>query len=513
MKDYLFHFIYLFRHRMKNFHTEEKKKTCWIFGLNHGINDQKSLNILVQELLDCINNNNSASLKNEKNPKNKTENEKHENNDEKSSENDETKTQRTESDDSILKFGPDCLPFPPALEVAVTPSVSIWKILQWAVPQMFYIPPKEASFVPTKLLENYKEDPVLYANYGCAEKRKTFIECFKLTKKETRELIEVCRFNRVTVTSALSAAMLSLTSSFIQNGTTDDGREEDLKTMYLKIQVPVDTRPFGDPFALEFQEDVVVIGDGDVNEEEKREKQDVVIPIGNPDFPSVIHSDNNHSSDVDKDKTDWTRGAVMCAIGSVDYIISVPVKTVQHAREIYNELRSLDNNSNYVENAMHGETETDLDKNPEFWVLAKECRLLMKGLVENNLGEHLLYSEFMLKQANLEDTIAADAANPLTMGRSCHCSVSNVGIAKIKTLGTSSDLDDNDSIVPPILKLRDAYFTSGSAFNGFFCTVYSMTVEDSLCLCLNFTSPVSSREEGLFFKDCFLAMLREQIIQ
>lgn len=505
---------------MKNFHTEEKKKTCWIFASNHGINDQKSLNILVQELLDCVNNNPAPSktekMKNEKENENKMKMKNETpHDDEKTSENDETKTQKTESDDSELKYGPDCLPFPPALEVAVTPSVSIWKILQWAVPQMFYIPPREANFVPTKLLENYKEDPVLYANYGCAQERKTFIECFKLTKKETKELIEVCRFNRVTVTSALSAAVLSLSSSFLQNGTGDDGREEELKALYLKIQLPVDTRPYGEPFAMEFQEDVVVISDGHQEEkEEKQEKQEKHADIftGSFDFPSVIHSDNNGNI-VDKDKTDWTRGAVMCAVGSIDYIVAVPVKAVLHAREIYNQLRSPDLSINRVEIAMSGEAVEDLDKNPEFWVLAKECRAHTKALVENNLGEHLLYTEFMLKQANLEDTIAAEAANPLTMGRTYHCSVSNVGIAKIKSVNSTNDLDDDDSVVPPILKLRDAYFTSGSAFNGFYCTVYSMTVEDSLCLCLNFTSPVSSREEGLFFKDCFLAMLREQIIK
>jgi hypothetical protein len=561
------------------------------------------------------------------------------------------------------------LSFPPSMEVALSTDITVTKLFRWALPQIFSGPLKEASYVPSKLIQNYRDDPIKYKHYTDPNKRQSMIECLRLSKEETDALVSVCRSHDVTVTSALSAAMLSISSLFLQNGTVEGGKREELKTQNMKVLMPVCSRKYGVPYETRHQDSVdtalteesattietgvrkctadsdlicsslssiapdsscdtshynssfsssvssiVLRADSCVTSSKNNDsfsssvssidrtdscvasskgtnvffsnvssidrgdscvKSSKSIHVFSKNLSSSDHSDScvtskdnssfsssvsslvrgeskknfslgrgesssgakvrksfkstscsvsrvsssrsvsranssssvsraNSSSSVSRANSctinskgysnDWTRGAIVCAAGCIDFVVTVPVSTVIHARDVCESIES----DTVVQT-----------KNPEFWSLAMECRIPAKEKVEKSLAENLLFFEFLMKQIRLVDILNAESSNPNTMGRFSHCGVSNVGVADLASAVRSGRLGVKGAESTPDLVLKDAYFASGNAYFGFYATMYSMTVDDRLSLTLVFTSPLTSPEDAILFKACLLSTLRE----
>jgi hypothetical protein len=555
------------------------------------------------------------------------------------------------------------LSFPPSMEVALSTDITVTKLFRWALPQIFSGPLKEASYVPSKLIQNYRDDPIKYKHYTDPNKRQSTIQCLRLSKEETDALVSVCRSHNVTVTSALSAAMLSISSLFLQNGNVEGGKREELKTQNMKVLMPVCTRKYGAPYETKHQDSVdtalteesatTIIDSGvrksmvdsdlicsslssiapdsscdtsHYNSSFSSSVSSIVlradscvtsgkisdsfsssvssidrtdscvasskgnnvffsnvssidrgdscvasgkgIDVFSSNLSSIDHSDScvtskansgfsssvsslvrgeskknlglgrgescsggkvrkafttascsvsranssrsvsraNSSSSISRANSctmnakghgnDWTRGAVVCAAGCIDFVVSVPVSTVIHARNVCE--------------AIESDTVVQT-KNPEFWSLAMECRIPAKEKVEKCLAENLLFFEFLMKQIRLVDILNAESSNPNTMGRFSHCGVSNVGVADLASAVRSGRLGVKGAESTPDLVLKDAYFASGNAYFGFYATMYAMTVDDRLSMTLVFTSPLTSPEDAILFKGCLLSILRELV--
>lgn len=560
------------------------------------------------------------------------------------------------------------LSFPPSMEVALSTDITVTKLFRWALPQIFSGPLKEASYVPSKLIQNYKDDPIKYKHYTDPNKRQSMIECLRLSKEETDALVSVCRSHDVTVTSALSAAMLSISSLFLQNGTVEGGKREELKTQNMKVLMPVCSRKYGAPYGTRHQDSVdtalteestvttmetnarMVAGESDLicsslsspaagnscntshyNSSFSSSVSSIVLRAdscvassknndsfscsvssmdrtdscvasskgNNVFFSNVSSIDRDDScvasgkginvfesnmSSIDRDDScvtskgnssfsssvsslvrgesgrgkktlgrgesysnakakkvflnsscsvshpnscavsransctvsransctvsrtnsctmtapavsnDWTRGAIVCAAGCIDFVVSVPVSTVIHAKEVCD--------------SIEGDAVVK-SKNPEFWSLAKECRVHAKEKVEKSLAENLLFFEFLMKQIRLVDILNAESCNPSAMGRFSHCGVSNVGVADLASAVRLGRLGVKGAESTPDLVLKDAYFASGNAYFGFYVTLYAMTVDDRLSMTITFTNPLTSPEDAVLFKSCLLAVLRE----
>ena len=216
------------------------KRSAWVFCFNHGCDDQQSVNIIVNEILDHI---------------------------------------YSHANSVVGQAGRKSYPFPKSVEDAVAPAFLSWKTLKWAVFQLAN-QAANADVLPQKVLQNYKSDPVKYTEvYANPDNRRTFLEYFTLSREETAALRVVCRSNKVTITNALSACILSLTSEFFQSGFSGTGNT-DLKNKDLRFLLSVGLRPFG---------------------------------VKN-------HLDNDRKNMM----PDWTQGTVACASGAVDFVVSVP---------------------------------------------------------------------------------------------------------------------------------------------------------------------------------------------
>lgn len=540
--------------RIKNWYTASKKKTIWMFCFNHGMNDQKSINLLVTELMNFVHSYPHSS---------------------KVMENQCFNGQKAQ-ENKVLSF-------PPSMEVALSTDISVAKLFRWALPQIFSSPLKEASYVPSRLAQNYKEDPAKYAHFKDPSKRLCMIECLRLSKEETSALVRVCRSNDVTVTSALCAAMLSIASLFLQNGIVDGDKREELRTQNMKVLLPVCSRKYGLPYGTRHQDSVdsarteesmtttfesagkhtsdhicsdasSVAPDSSCNTSQYNSSFSTSVSSivrgesctvkGNNIFSSNVSSmDREDSCSTSKNNSmfsssvssivrgdscsstkgkksfsssvssmsrgnssgqvtsacstsDWTRGVIVCAAGCVDFVVPVPVSTVIHARNICEAI----------------EHDTVLkSENPEFWSLAKDCRMHSKDKVEKTLAENLLFFEFLMKQIKLVDILNGESENPSTMGRFSHCGVSNVGVADLANAVRSGRLGGKGEEGTPGLVLKDAYFASGNAYFGFFVTLYAMTVDDQMSLTLAFTSPLMSSQDAILFKTCLLSVLRELV--
>jgi hypothetical protein len=449
---------------MKVVLSDSMERMSWHFSVNHGINDQKSTIALVSELIGFINTHTQALNHPALHMRSSTENT------EESKEDPDLCDGSVEhtagrQDRAVDTVRDEALPV--SLETALTHNLSYWKMIKWAMQCAFTKPLVEAASVPAKLNRNYREDPVKYAHYGVSEERRSFMVNFKLSEEETNALVRVCRANSVTVTSALNAANLSVTSLFLQMG------NEDLVTQNLKTYVTVDTRPYGSNPYKKVQDPVdnSKCPDGDVN-----------VPV------------------------DWTGGQVTCASHCVDFAVPVPVSTVIHAKEIYDFESNQDSNKQPVEN-----------KNPEFWFLAKQCRAMTKDKVKNELDVGVFFFEFLIDEIALLSIIDAPGAinDPLKMGRDSPCGVSNVGVTDFKGLDSGSRPGNVSGSGPGIhqgVSVKEAYFGSGGGRAGSYSFLSSQTVGGCLNNSLHFAAPLTTKEEAILFKKCFVSVLRELII-
>lgn len=412
---------------MKNFISDSpKKKSAWCFSFNHGSDDQQSINIVVKDLLEYIYSFPESDFV-------------------------------ADSRDQIISS----LPFPKSVEDAIAPEFLSLSTLKWSLFQLRN-QLMNADMLPTII----KKNPQIYSEkYANPDNRSTFLEYFTLTKDETKALRIACRAHGVTITNALSAAILSLTSSFYQN----DDQNMDIKTKKLRFLLSVGLRPFG---ATNPRNEVPsVLTTIPVNDEKIKSGRVSPLQIGSED---------------------WTQGTVACASGAVDFVVSVPSSTAIQARE----MSERDNN---VENIY------DDNASESLWKLAEECRDMAKDIIEVNryVPESVRLFGFGMKYANILTIVDMEAKNPGTMGRGYSCGVSNVGLVNLPS-PPSVSIRNSDSCI----RINSAYYGTSHARNGVYCLLSSITVGETFCGCLQFTSPFISKDEAKRFKNGLIAMLR-----
>lgn len=173
--------------KLTNVISTEDGRGAWVLCVNHGTDDQQSLNILLKDLIKSY-----------------------------------------EEIQAGLGGALIPLPFPPCVEEAVAPGPPSIRTLCWAIYQL-YNALRGPAMVPFQV--NREKDP---------SKRSTYIEPFTLSPTVVESLRKKCAAKGVTITSALSAAMLCVTAAAIQN---EPNRQ--LDDILLRFLLSVDLRPFG----------------------------------------------------------------------------------------------------------------------------------------------------------------------------------------------------------------------------------------------------------------------------
>lgn len=219
--------------------STSEERSCWVFCFNHGTNDQKATNLMVTELLDVISSN--APFKG-LNPSNAVisklitdhikftngRKETHVENHLETSNKVEMEMTTNAFKNIDNKPKTDWTsPFPRSLESALHCGMSLDSLGEWEKLQSQDYYENEASRVPDKIRQNYAKHPDIFAHYENPLTRKAFVDLIQLSEEDTARLMLKCRLKGVTVTSVLSAAVLLVTSVFLQN--KGDGKEEEEK--------------------------------------------------------------------------------------------------------------------------------------------------------------------------------------------------------------------------------------------------------------------------------------------
>eukprot|EP01038_Epipyxis_sp_PR26KG_P010295 gene10295-13840_t len=380
--------------RLTNVVCNETKKSAWVFCVNHGIDDQQSINILVNDIL--INHSidrSNASINNKP------------------------------------------LKFPDSIETVVAPEWLGIRTMLWAVYQIC----NSLSFaaMKPKIIKNINNS---IAN---PNKRKTFCKFFKLSTDDTKQLIKLSKLNKVTVTNVLSAAMLLITNLAIQNDVSpNQSNYEDIKLRFL---LSVGLRPFASP---------------------------------------------NYIDQYSTVKSDFTDGSVACTGGAVDYIISQSsfvLKTLNNWFTLIDE--SKDSNDLDVE-------EFDLFKNM-FWTLATETKHQADFIINKCqfVPESVRLFSFGMKTVDILQAVEIDARNKDSYGRGFSCGVSNVGVVPFHSKRDKA------------IEIIESYYATSHSRNGVLCQLSTMSINENLFGCLQFTNPIISDVEGEAFKNNLLKLL------
>lgn len=181
--------------KMEHIITEDYQKSAWVFCMNHGIDDQQSVNIVVQDILLFLSSDHDAV------------------------------TPKTSLD------------FPASIEEAVSPEAPGLNTLIWGAFQLgnLLAGPVQLPFtVKARAGESYFRNP---------EGRTTVLRTFTLRQPEVAALRTACRSRKLTLTHALAAAMLYATSMAVTDA--GSGPLPSMDVIKLRFLLSVGLRPFG----------------------------------------------------------------------------------------------------------------------------------------------------------------------------------------------------------------------------------------------------------------------------
>ena len=183
--------------RLTNIHNKDGGESAWIFAFNHGIDDQQSVNILTQDLLDFVSGN-----------------------------------------------GPtDALPLPPNVESAICPGPPNPLTLLWSIYQL-YNSLRMPTVVPRRINEGLKSEADKYSNYADPDLRETICEVMMLSEEATARLRQRSKEEGVTVTNTLAAAMLVINAMLVLE-TDDPSSATPTEDVTLRFLLSVGLRPYG----------------------------------------------------------------------------------------------------------------------------------------------------------------------------------------------------------------------------------------------------------------------------
>ena len=173
-------------------HVVSPSESAFVFSMNHGIDDQASVNIIMEDILRFYS--------------------------------------------SEARVVPKA--FPPPIERAVAGDATLTiQTLMWAAFQSL-----NSLLLPSMLPDSVARiKGPSRAAMAQPEVRKTFCEFVVLSKDETSQLVALCKANKLTVTNLLSALMLISTSNLIQDVAVGAQR----RSLNLRFLLSVGLRGFG----------------------------------------------------------------------------------------------------------------------------------------------------------------------------------------------------------------------------------------------------------------------------
>jgi len=173
--------------------------------------------------------------------------------------------------------------------------------------------------------------------------------------------------------------------------------------------------------------------------------------------------------------SDWAKGTVACAAGAVDFVVPVSA-SVALKGDVTRPLTSTSTSTS------------------EMWQLAKQCGEKASYIIEQQgwVPESVRLFGFGMQYADILRVVEMEAKNAGSLGRGYSCGVSNMGLVKFAT--------SDESNTAPTLGVSTAFYGTSHGRNGVLCQLSCMTVGGGdnapFCGCLQFTSPLISREEA-----------------
>jgi hypothetical protein len=404
--------------KLFNIVSSTGSRSAWVFQVNHGIDDQQSTNMIVNDILAYRNSQSSGKTRN-----------------------------------PLREIMTKALPFPASIEEAIGPAKGVnLATLAWSLYQLYNMVSGPAM-VPARVRSLYDSDPNSHANFADPDSRETFVEAFRIDSSSTQRLRANCRKEGVTVTHALAAAMLALTSETIEGRFLNSNKVAKLEKpedQTLRFLLSVGLRPFG----LESQ----------------------------------------WKDTVQSRKDDFTGGTVACAAGAIDYLVNVPGSGLSSLYET---------DSKGAEPTAVAEPKAI----ESLWKLAKVSKSRAKLLIEilNFVPESVRLFGIGMGIVPILEAVEIEARNAKSMGRGFSCGVSNVGLLKFPE-------DQSRTGSKSALAVQGVYYATSHARTGVLCQLSSATVETSdgsqeLCGTLQFTYPLVTVEEATAFRNAFIRVI------
>lgn len=421
-----------------------------MFTFNHALDDQQSVNNIVSDLFYYINNSNN------KNPEILA----------------LSKTRDQQSRDSSFpqRVGllTDHIPPLPSIETVIAPERPNFRTAKWSAYQVMNML-SNALIIP-KHVQNVISTAEDKKNtiYTDPNTRKTFTRRFIINKETFTKFRLVCRKNGVSITHALSAIESILTASLIDGhflGKVSVSKDESTTSqnqIKLRFLLSVSLRPFASPSYI-----TSVLGDLSTTTE--------MIPSSSP-LSSLSVS------------RDWASGAVACAAGALDYIISVPSSNL-HQMIVTQDTTQKGKSDSAIET---------------FWNLAKTCSDTTDRLInkEKFVPESVRLFGIGMNIPGLDilKAVEVEANSYTSLGRGFSCGVSNAGIGTFPSVRVPADVASD---IESELSVEEVYFGTSHGRNGVLSLLSCLTVNEQLCGCLQFTAPLTTPQEA----DCLLEAL------
>ena len=521
--------------RLVNFVTADGSKGAWSFCVNHGIDDQTSINIFVTEMIAHINNPVKETSGNHGDP----------------SQPpsvaavgvfDVAATDRVEGAE-VRDRGAYTFPFPPSIEQAVAPGPPGWRMFCWSLFQV-HNSLRFPAMLPRKLVAQFRADPVAHAACADPDQRRTMSRFIRLTAAETDRLKTLVAAvnresgafgsDRLTITSLLSAAMLSVTNVLIQD---------------LGPLSPVPGSKSGSSLNLRF---LLSVG---------------LRPFGKSPIPTAA---TEAAAPAALSGADFTGGTVACAAGAIDFIVPISAATTALSAEWVTPTHSAPGvgaDTAGVDAGVGAAPRISEGFRAAFWELARTNKRLADCIITRwrLVPESVRLFGLGMRVVDILRAVEMDARNTASMGRGFSCGVSNMGVVSLAppdrrellkstpagSTGTGmrhsshsrsssnspssnsrllnflgGNLPTSDSLEASAqprkegrheteslemhheVRCDEAYYATSHGRNGVLCLLSTMTVQGRLCGCLQFPSPIVSEEDADYVTDKLLFLLR-----
>ncbi len=393
-------------------------ETALLFAFNHAISDQASANTIVHELLSALASSASAPS-------------------------------AAASPPPPPPVVPPAVPqpFPPSIEEAVLAGRGLGlNTLRYAVREGVL------GALPCTILPHPSRRPPSMpgasSSWGLpAATRTTLCELRRLEPPVLSALAAACRRRGLTVTAALSAAMLHVTSDFAHAPPEAAAAASGGGMQLYRLLLSLNMRAF--------------------SARKRRGQQQQQQQQGGGGGPAT-------------DAVDWADGAVASAAGAMDYLARLPAGS--GARLLLGSPSS---------------SSSSPDAHEGFWAVAGQCRRSYEAFVAAGfVPESVALFDWGVRAIELNEVVEKEAENAKTLGRAYTCGVSNMGVFP----------GPRDGAYGPH-RLAGLHYATSSSLTGTLYQLSCGTAGGALCLTLHFASPLVDRATAGAFADALVRVL------